>query len=43
MDAANSVGQTALMCVAMTGDAELCRILLDAGASVGIEVSKLLF
>lgn len=40
VDLANSTGRTALMHTAMTGDSETCKLLLDAGATVGLEVSK---
>ena len=40
VDAANSVGQTALMRAALAGDVETCTLLLDASAKVGIEVSS---
>ena len=39
MDSENSVGQTALMRAAGNGDAGTCSVLLEAGASVGKEVS----
>ena len=39
VDAINSVGGTALMCVAMAGDADTCALLLDASAKVEIEVN----
>ena len=39
VDSENSVGQTALMRAAGNGDAGTCSVLLEAGASVGKEVS----
>ena len=42
VDAANSIGQTALMHAALAGDMETCTLLLDSSASVEIKVSPLI-
>ena len=39
MDGTNSIGQTALMHVAMSGDVEACTMLFDARATVEKVVS----